>query len=263
MMKRYSRMFLALVVLSLKRFFEHRSSTYGNLSISIFWFILTILTVEIIFTQVSSIFSWTKYELLFLVGYYRLIFNLGYILFNKSIDMIPGYIKSGELDIILTKPISSMFFVTFRHTRFYEFGQLFASTILIVYAALNLDWTFSFIHILSLVLGIVSGLIIIYCLYFSIAAFAIWTVNMEALPEFQFALSQALSYPTDIYGKILNIIFVTILPLAFVVTIPVKVLLNKSPYFLSLIGFIIAVLMLVMTKYFWDYALRHYTSASS
>lgn len=262
-MKKYFRLFIALSSLSLKRFFEHRLSAYGNLSLSLTGIFLLLLFLEVIYSKVPKVVGWEKYEILFLVGFYRIIFNLFYCLFVKSIDSFPGYIKAGELDIILTKPVNSQFFVSLRHTRLYELAQLIPSIVLIIFAILNLPADFYFLDLFVYLISTIVGLTILYCIYFSLATLAIWLVDMEALPEFQYALNQAASYPVDIFGRTTGILLTFIIPIAFVVTFPVKVLLNKSSEILIVVGILIAMFLFIFTSWFWNFALKHYTSASS
>lgn len=262
-MNRYLKLFLAFLALSLKRFLEHRSNTFGNLSLSLIGIFLVILFIEIIFSQTPLIQGWSKYELLFLVGFYRIVFNIFYVFFIKSIDMFPGYIKTGELDMLLTKPVNSQFFVSFRHARIYELGQLIPSLFLLGYAIINLELGISYETLFLYLIGTLTGLTIIYCLYFALATLAIWLIDMEAMVEFQYATSQISSYPVDIFGRTAGMLLTYIIPIAFVVTFPVKVLLDKTSEVYILFGVILAVTLFVITNWFWNFALKHYTSASS
>jgi ABC-2 type transport system permease protein len=51
--------------------------------------------------------------------------------------------------------------------------------------------------------------------------------------------------------------------MAFVATFPVQVLLGKAGFELVFVGLATAVIFLFLASRFWNFALRHYSSASS
>ncbi|MFM7192835.1 MAG: ABC-2 family transporter protein, partial [Microcystaceae cyanobacterium] len=70
-------------------------------------------------------------------------------------------------------------------------------------------------------------------------------------------------YPIGAYPIIYRVFFTFIVPVAFLTTIPAEVMLGKAPL-LGILGATgLAIALLVISHYFWQFALRFYTSASS
>ena len=83
----------------------------------------------------------------------------------------------------------------------------------------------------------------------------------------------ASQFPTDKRKKIifwgigaaiiLRIIFTLLLPIAFLTTVPSRVILGDYNIVLISHAFILATLFFSLSRLFWKFALKHYTSASS
>lgn len=262
-MRRYLKVFLALFSYSSKRYLEHRWNTLGALVSSTASFCLTILFVEIIFSQSPMIAGWKKEEIFLFTGIFRVFSALFSFLFLRSINFIPNKVKRGDLDFILTNPISSQFYLSFRHLRVYEFLNMLPGLGLIFYSVDVLHMVTLPIYWIILSLGMILGLFILYAIYFSIATLAIWLGSFNSLVNIYSIMTTPLSLPVDIFGKNTSFFLTFIIPLGFIVTVPVKMLLTKSPLYLIFPGGLIAVLLLYCSILFWNYSLKHYSSASS
>ncbi|EKE06196.1 MAG: hypothetical protein ACD_19C00053G0002 [uncultured bacterium] len=75
-------------------------------------------------------------------------------------------------------------------------------------------------------------------------------------------LTEPLIVPTDFLGPTLSLIFTFVIPLGFVVTVPVKELLNKiSPSFVFY-SLVFAGVSVYLSSLCWRLSLRKYTSLS-
>ena len=70
-------------------------------------------------------------------------------------------------------------------------------------------------------------------------------------------------YPLNAYPPALRVLFTFVLPVAFLTTIPAKVLLDSAGTPMLLAGLGLAVVFFAAARSFWLFALRFYTSASS
>lgn len=107
------------------------------------------------------------------------------------------------------------------------------------------------------------GLIIMYSMFFIFATFAIWMGRFGSLSELTRIFSDPLTMPIDVFGKNLSFILTFIIPLGFVITVPLKVFLGKSSIELTLGGALFASILFASSVIFWNFGLKHYTSASS
>lgn len=262
-MKHYLSTLISLFSVSIKSYLEHRWNALGSLINSSVSLLLVILFIEIIFSRTPEIKNWTKYEVLMLIGVYRVVAALFSTFFLNSINRMTSYIHRGDLDLFLTKPINSQFLLSFRHIKPFELLNTFPGLILVVYASNYLYSVNGFINGWLLLIGLIPGLIILYSLYYLLATLTIWLKRFSALNELYYVIREPLSIPIDIFGGGVSFALTFVIPMAFIITIPVRVFLEKSPTYFIFVGIMIASLLLYFSDKFWNFALKHYTSASS
>lgn len=262
-MRRLFKIFSALISQSSKAYMEHRWNTLGNALNGLVSLLITILLVDVIFSLTNQLHGWTRSEVLFLVGIYQVISFLFSALFLKNISSLPDYIEKGKLDYFLTKPINAQFLVSLRYIRVHHFISALTGIILIFYAVDNMNKIFGLTDWFFLIIGATAGLLIFYSIYFLIALLSFWFVRFSALADVYHVISRPLSLPVDIFGRYASFILTFVIPLAFVVTVPVEIFLNKSPIFFIVLEMLIAAVLLIVSKLAWNFALRYYTSASS
>lgn len=262
-MKKYFKLAFSLFSLSSKRFFEHRWNTFGIIISQITSLAFTFILIEIYFSFSQEILGWTKYQVLFLMGFARIIINLFSTLFTASIVNIPNYIQKGDLDLLLAKPVNSQFFASFRFSGPEALMNILSGIVMIIFSLDKLGYYGSIQNWIFLFVGLILGVLILYSLYFLVATLSFWVVKMESLMDIYTMMREPMVFPIDIFGKTAGFILTFIIPLAFVVTIPVKMFFDKSPIYLLSGSVFFAVVLLFASNKFWNFGLKHYTSASS
>jgi ABC-2 type transport system permease protein len=110
---------------------------------------------------------------------------------------------------------------------------------------------------------VLAGGVILYSLWFLIAATSIWFVKTWNATEVLRAVLAAGRYPLSAYPATLRLLFTFVLPVAFLTTVPAELLLGRVAAPMLLLGLALACGFFVSARAFWLFALRHYTSASS
>jgi ABC-2 type transport system permease protein len=133
---------------------------------------------------------------------------------------------------------------------------------IIAYAALSLELPFG--RILLALCPVALGLVILYSLWFMLASIAIWYVKVSNVNEVLNGLLVAGRYPIDaLPAGAYRFVFTFIVPVALLTTVPAEVALGRAGA--SGVGLTagFALGALVLSRAFWRFALRYYTSASS
>lgn len=261
-MKKYLKIFLALTSINFKLELEYRSVIFGGIILSAINLLITLFFINIYFSMTKSIFDWSREQVFLLTGLFKVFESTYRILFIKGVQRIPEMVTQGNLDLLLTKPVASQFLASFRYIKPFEFFTLLPGLILTIYAMSLLD-TIIFSNIILLIIGLILGLLTFYGIHIMIATFVFWMGSFGSFTDLYYVITAPLAVPIDFFGKKLTFLFTFIIPLAFMVTIPVKLFLNVSPSYLIL-GSVIAMLSsLLLSNWFWNFALKHYTSASS
>jgi ABC-2 type transport system permease protein len=117
---------------------------------------------------------------------------------------------------------------------------------------------------LALALALLTtGALILYSLWFLLAGLSIWFVKVWNATEVLRYTLVAGRYPIGAYPPALRVVFTLVLPVAFLTTVPAEALLGRASAAWALGSLAAAAISLLGTRLFWQFALRHYTSASS
>ena len=117
--------------------------------------------------------------------------------------------------------------------------------------------------LLAAALLLLSSALILYALWFVVAASAIWFVKTWNATEVLRTALSAGRYPISAYPPALRLLFTVVLPVAFLTTVPAEALLGRLLLPWALASLAVAALALAISRAFWRFALRFYTSASS
>ncbi|GFE71471.1 ABC transporter permease [Chroococcus sp. FPU101] len=205
--------------------------------------------------------GWSWAEALVVLGIFTLLQGVSATFLVPNLNRIVEQVEQGTLDFVLLKPISSQFWLSTRTLSPWGFPDLIFGAIIILYAGFQLNLSFQS-YLLGLI-PILFGVIILYSLWFMLGATSIWFVKIYNVTEVLRGLLEAGRYPMVAYPAIYRFFFTFIIPVAFLTTIPAQVMLNKG----QLIGVagsgVLAIALLFISIWFWKFALRFYTSASS
>jgi ABC-2 type transport system permease protein len=205
--------------------------------------------------------GWSWQEAIVVLGLFTLLQGFSTTFLVPNLNSIVQQVERGTLDFVLLKPISSQFWLSARTISPWGLPDLLFGIILIVYAGnnLNLNWR----NYLSGIAPIALGFMMLYSLWFILGATSIWFVKVYNVTEVLRGLLEAGRYPMAAYPAIYRFFFTFIVPVAFLTTIPADAILGRSESIWILGATILAILLFLAAVYFWRFALRFYTSASS
>ena len=227
-------------------------SVFGNLAGSLF-------VLSLLFSGQSTLGGWTWNEELIVLGLYTLLDGFTSCLLQPNLSKIVNHVQQGTLDFVLLKPVDSQLWLSLRCFSPWGAPGLLAGCVLVVLGLPE-------IRPQSLLLGgllLASGAAILYSLWFSLAALSIWFVKVWNATEVLRYTLVAGRYPVSAYPPALRLVFVFVLPVAFMTTVPSQALLGQGSWHWALGSVLMAAVSLIASRLFWQFALRHYTSASS
>jgi ABC-2 type transport system permease protein len=104
--------------------------------------------------------------------------------------------------------------------------------------------------------------VLLYTIWFGIVTCSFWLVQISTSTLF-YSLFETGRYPVTFFRGLVRAVLTFVVPVAFATTFPVDALLGRADLRLLLIGLLLAAFGLIATHKFWNYAVRHYSSASS
>ena len=110
---------------------------------------------------------------------------------------------------------------------------------------------------------LICSISILYSLWFLISTTTIWFVKTWNATEVLRSFLYIGRFPLNSFSLYLRIFFSTIIPIAFITTIPSEVILGISPIWKILMEVFVSFIFIYSSRKFWKYALKFYSSASS
>ena len=231
-------------------------SVFANLAGSIF-------LLSLFYSDSNELGGWNKLSSFIVLGVYIFLEGFTISFLQPNLNKIVRHVQNGTLDFILLKPIDTQFWLSARIINPWGFPSFISGIFLISYGVRAQNLTFNLIDILYFISLITSALIILYSLWFVIATTSIWFVKVWNANEVLKSILAAGRYPISAFPFFLRTILTFIIPIAFLTTIPAQSLLGFHSLAFTCLSFIFAITSFNLSRIFWLYAMRFYTSASS
>jgi ABC-2 type transport system permease protein len=236
-------------------FFLSAFSSLGNLIGSLFG-------LSLFYNRTGYTFQgWSWQEALVVLGIFTLLQGLSTSLLVPNLNRIVKHVEQGTLDFILLKPISSQFWLSTYTVSPWGLPDMLFGLLVIAYAGTQLHLSLSS-YLWSLIpLGF--GFISLYSLWFILGATSIWFVKIYNVTEVLRGFVEAGRYPIVAYPASYRFFFTFVIPVSFLTTVPAQTLLHRVEWPWLIGAGLLALSLFTCTHFFWRFALRFYTSASS
>lgn len=228
------------------------------------WFALQLTFIGVLYLHTENIGSWTKWQVVALVGTSHLIQQLFTAIFLTNLTALSEHIRTGKLDFMLLLPVNTRFLVSFRQVDLGGFVNATGAVCVIGYALHRLHHTPGLAQFAGFGLLVLIGILIHYSLMLMLSATSFWTVRAQGIVWGYYNLFNIARLPDEAFRGAFKAVFTFALPMLLVSNVPVKLLVDKlaSPFELLLLV-VLAGLVFTASELLWRTALKRYTSASS
>ena len=227
-------------------------------------FLIQIMAFGVVYSNVETIGSWGRGEMIMYIGTFSLLNAVSMTICFFGVNGIPGKVRSGELDLYLSKPISPLFRLTFESISPGSVPLILMSICIIAYGAGRSDIRITVTKTLSYMFWIVIMAILYYEMEVIIRSVSLYIVSMARMGQIEEAgLDLCMKLPGIAFYGGYKVIFYLILPYGIMATLPVQSMIGEMDLPLALYGTGIVMLFTVITCMVWKQGLRHYDSASS
>jgi ABC-2 type transport system permease protein len=221
----------------------------------------TLFSLSLFYQNGYNFQGWKWQEALIIVGIFTFLEGFSSAFLANNLNRIVKHVQAGTLDFVLLKPISSQFWLSFNSFSIWGVPDLLFGLAIVVYAGSLLGVGIS--GYLWALLPLSFGIVILYSLWFILGATSIWFTKIYNITEVLRGLLDAGRFPIGAYPAAYRFFFTFVVPVTFLTTIPAQTLLGRGDWQSIVSGGILAAVLLVLSNYFWRFALRFYTSASS
>lgn len=263
-MKKRIRIIASLLRARISRQLIYRASFWTAFWVDMFVFVMQLLVFSAIYTRIESIAGWTLPHMAIFMGTFTMLDGLYMCTYFFGVLNIPDKIRSGGLDLYLTKPVDTLFLLSVERM---DFGSI----LITIPGALMVAWGAGQLGI-HLTLGLFLGYALIftimyllmYCLMVVLRVPAFWLLRTQAFNELESALVDfSFRIPGVALRGVWKALLYVALPYGLMATFPTQFLTGtlELRHWLLAIGVLAGfwVLMLVL----WRSGVKHYGSASS
>jgi ABC-2 type transport system permease protein len=246
----------------LRRELEFRTNFFAKILQNLMWIFFFLAILFVIYRNTDSVAGWSRGDSYVLAATVFLM-NAMMTAFFTSLSEIPQHVRTGTLDHIVTKPIDSQFWISSRRFDFGQIGTLVAGLIMVGIGLWQTHTMPSAPQWLAYIVLVASSLVIFYSFNLALMTTGIWLVRVDNLWVLGESVMQVARFPLDIYSLAMQRFLIYVVPLGFLSTIPASQLVKGFNPATLLVGVAWAGASLWLSRRFWKYAMRHYTSASS
>ena len=261
-MRRYLRVYRTFFFSAFARELEFRANFFAKLLQNAVWILFYLILLLVIYSNTERVAGWGRGEAfvltanVFLVGSFIQVFTGG-------LHTIPEQVRKGTLDFVITKPIDTQFWVSCRVFNFSNIGTVIAGIVMIVVglrqSGLHPDagqW--------AAYLGLMACAVSLYYSFvLALMTLGIWLVRVDNLWVLGETVLDIARFPTSIYEPFVQRALLYYLPLALVAMAPTQQLtVGVDPHLIAL-GLGWGTGAFLASRWFWNFALRYYGSASS
>jgi ABC-2 type transport system permease protein len=263
--RRYIEIYSIMLRNSLIREMSFKANFILWMLVEVLWFLGQIVFFSIIFGSINQIGDWSKWEVVLLVGTHQIIAQLFQAFFFVNVANIPELVRTGKLDSMLVLPIDSQFAVSSKQFGLDSIVNAALGGVVVLISLVQLHFVPQPIHIALYLVALGFGIMIHYSIMLTLAAVSFWIVRAQGLVYGYFNFLNIARYPDVIYPQLFRLIFSWFIPVVIVANIPARVLIKPLDNPALLMGHLIvaACIAIFASRLFWNFALRHYSSASS
>jgi ABC-2 type transport system permease protein len=263
-LKRYFTIYGALWRNSVTREMSFKGNFLLWIVVELAWFGLQLSFVGVIFSQTTTIGTWTVWQVVLLTGTSNFIQEIYQAFFLVNCTNLSELVRTGKMDFLLALPVNTRFIVSTRQVDIPSFANAAFAACVMTFAAHKLGLHPTALQFAGFAALCVAGLLIHYSLMFMLASISFWTVRAQGIVYGYYNLFNIARLPDEAFKGAFKAVFTFALPVLLVSNVPVRVLADKlvSPkMWLVLIG--LGIVWTVISEWFWRLSLRRYTSAST
>jgi len=242
---------------------QYRATFWFQLLQSVIQLGTGIAVLALVFSQTPQLNGWTQPALLAVMGVHILMGGVIGTLIQPSMERLRQDIREGTFDFVLTKPEDVQVISSVREIRIWQAVDVLVGSIVLGYAVSQLQQTLGPVEAIAFAIALVFGGLMIYSFWLAITTAAFWIVRIDEVAELFQGVYQSGRWPVTIYPDWLRASLTYLVPIAFAVTVPAQALTSRlTPDTLAIeVGF--GILLVVLSRAFFRFGLRHYSGASA
>lgn len=261
MIRRYLRIYGLFLRTCLVRELQFRANFAMQVAVALLWVSYYVLTIKVIYHNTTSVAGWSEGDMLVLTGSYILVRGVLCTVFWDNWHEFPQQVAKGTFDIALTKPIDTQFMAYCRYVNWSEVSRIFGSLAVLGYGFQRTGAALAWGRVGMYMLALACSFAIMLAMYSLVVTSAFWLIRVSHLTVAVDNTMTFAKYPDSIYQGGLRVLVTVILPFAFLAAVPARALTGRLAWEELVLGMVLAVVLLTLSRLYWRRAVANYSSA--
>jgi ABC-2 type transport system permease protein len=242
----------------------YKISFWGPFFVDGSLFLVQVLAFQAIYSQVDSIGDWSQGNMIIFIGSFSLINAINMTIYFFGVNSIPEKIKSGELDLYLTKPTNVLLRLTFEQVNPGAIPLIFLSIGIVLYGCSLQELPITIGNIAAYVIAILFMSVLYYELEVIIRTTAFFFISADGATQLEdCGLELCMQLPGTIFYGVYKIVFYMLLPYGIIATYPTLILADRLSIGMLIHGVSVVIVFFALMTALWRTGLRHYNGVNS
>jgi len=242
---------------------QYRANFFVAVFQSLLQVAVGLVVLALVYSHTTTLNGWTQSELLIIVGVQILLGGVIHSTIQPNMQRLVDEVQDGKLDFLLTKPEDAQALVSLREVQIWQGVDIISGFIVVLVGALRLDHAVGVGHAFVFLSLLVLGALLLYCFWLILATGSFWIINMGYLAELFEGIYQTGRWPIGVYPLWMRYSMTYLVPIGFAVTVPAQALTGRLHWHTIAVAIGFGAALLVFTRWFWRFGLRHYSGASA
>lgn len=242
---------------------QYRANFLASFASTCFYLLTALLTLSLFFRHATTLGGWDFWEVVVLLGVFNALSGLVEAILRPGIGDLAAQVRSGNLDLVLSRPVDAQVFVTFRHIDIWRLADILLGLGVSAYALVHMGHFPTSWQVIAFFLTFAAAALVVYAIWVTLMSLAFWFVSVENIATLFDAVFEGARYPVSAYPTALRFLFFYLLPVAWTTTIPASALTGRLNLPTALAAAGVGLGALVFSRLLWRAAIRRYTGASS
>lgn len=262
-MARYVRLYLHFLRFSFSKAMEFRLDFFFRIFMDVLYYAVNIAFFRVVFRHTEVLASWSEPQVMVFVAGFLFLDGLYMTVFSSNLWWLPIFVNKGDLDYHLTRPVSSLFFLSLREFSANSFVNVLLAGGILVWALLKSGISLFAPATALYVALLILGTVLHYMVNLTTTLPVFWTHSARGFQQVFWSLQRFMERPDGIFRGWVRRILVTVLPFAIMTSFPARLLLDGFQP--RVLFHILAVTFCygAFIAWFWKRAIAAYSSASS
>jgi len=262
-LRRHVRFAFAVFIQAIARDAQFRAQAWTTFGVGLVEVAVSLIPALLVFAHADAVNGWNVGLVVAVTGMFTIATAVlsAFVLPNQA--KMTDYIRRGQLDLVLIRPLSAQWYVACRWMQPAELWSALTGLVLVLVGLARADVHPGVADVLLGLAWLAAGLTLIALVWMNLGYLAFWLESVDPVTELISTLLTAGRYPLAFFPSAVRTLLTFVFPVGLATTLPVTALTGQTDPRLALLTAGLLVILGVLTRTHWKVAIRRYASASS